>query len=74
MPKGEYSVDVLSAPGCYARSQGVGSGGSRCDLQDIEQDRVTAVMFWQQEDRGGVKMKVSETLEHRFPSKPIVIK
>jgi hypothetical protein len=75
MPKGEYSVDVLSAPGCYARSQGVWKwGGSRCDLQDIEQDRATAVVFWQQEDRGGVKMKVSETLEHRFPSKPIVIK
>jgi hypothetical protein len=26
------------------------------------------VVFWQQEDRGEVKMKVSETLEHRFPS------
>lgn len=74
MPKGEYSVDVLSAPGCYARSQGVEVGGSKCDLQDIEQDRATAVVFWQQEGRGGEKMKVSETLEHRFPSKPIVIK
>lgn len=68
MPKGEYSVDVLSAPGCYARGQDVAAVGVRRDLQDIEQDRATAVVFWQQEDRGGVRMKVSETLEHRFPS------
>jgi len=38
--KGEYSADVLSAPGCYARGdQGVAAMGSRWDLQDIEQDQ-----------------------------------
>jgi hypothetical protein len=34
----------------------------------LDRTRQTAVVFWQQEDRGEVKMKVSETLEHRFPS------
>lgn len=34
----------------------------------LDKTRQTAVVFWQQEDREEVKMKVSETLEHRFPS------
>ena len=37
--KGEYSADVLSAPGCYARGQGIAAVGGRSDLQDIEQDQ-----------------------------------
>lgn len=64
--KGEYSADVLSAPGCYARGQGVAEPDETYKI--LDKTRQTAVVFWQQEDRGDVKMKVSETLEHRFLS------